>query len=111
MILVLTLSLLCGISQKQAAFALVVLKFIVDSLCDGRDMPLDHRMSLDDLPKDYRTLLNRFDLEPWLRSFVCCPSCFALYNDTTETLDLCDYRRAPDVPPCESNLFRSRMIR
>ncbi|KIK27013.1 hypothetical protein PISMIDRAFT_71029, partial [Pisolithus microcarpus 441] len=111
MILVLTLSLLCGISQKQASFALVVLKLIVHSLCDGRDMPLDHRASLDDLPKDYRTLLNRFDLEPRLRSFICCPSCFALYHDTPKTQDACDYRRAPDAPPCGSNLFRSRIIR
>ncbi|KAI6099080.1 hypothetical protein F5141DRAFT_960809, partial [Pisolithus sp. B1] len=66
---------------------------------------------LDNLPKDYRTLLNRFDLEPRLRSFICCLSCFTSYDDTPKTQDVCDYRRAPDVPPCGSNLFRSRMIR
>ncbi|KAI6107374.1 hypothetical protein EDD16DRAFT_1433494, partial [Pisolithus croceorrhizus] len=50
-------------------------------------------------------------LEPRLRSFICCPSCFPLYNDTSETPDLCHYRHALDVPPCKSNLFRLRTIR
>ena len=111
MILVLALSLLCGISQKQATFALAILKFIIDSLSDGRDMSISHRRSLDDLPNDYRTLLNRFDLEPRLRSYICCPSCFALYDDSPNAQDVCSHRRAVDLPSCGSNLFRSRAVK
>ena len=32
-----------------------------------------------EIPKDPRTLLTMYDLDPVTRTYICCPSCYALY--------------------------------
>jgi hypothetical protein len=109
--LVLSLSLFCGVSQKQATFALAILKLIVDWLTSVADIPGEQRQALQSIPKDYRTLLKHFDLDPRLRIYVCCPACFALYDDSSPLPDTCTFRKAPDQPPCAADLFKTRSIR
>ncbi|KAI6103708.1 hypothetical protein EDD16DRAFT_1493464 [Pisolithus croceorrhizus] len=110
MFLVLVLSLLCGVSRKQATFVLVTLKYIISwtrSSCTTSDQALD----LNAFPGDYRTLLRHFDLDPRLCSYVCCPSCFALYPDFSNAPDKCINRKAQNELPCGSALFRTKSIR
>ncbi|KAF9231763.1 hypothetical protein BU15DRAFT_7436, partial [Melanogaster broomeanus] len=109
--LVLALSLLCGISQRQASFTLAVLKLIMDWLVPLANLSEEHKAALKGIPRDYRTLLKRFDLDPRLRSYTCCPSCFALYKDSLHEPETCTYRKAPDQPPCGASLFRTKFIR
>ena len=38
-----------------------------------------------EIPKDPRTLLTIYDLDPVTRAYICCPSCYALYPYTMLT--------------------------
>ncbi|KAI5992857.1 hypothetical protein EDC04DRAFT_2910994 [Pisolithus marmoratus] len=110
MFLVLVLSLLCGISRKQATFVLITLKFIISWTSQSYSTP-NQAPDLNMFPRDYRTLLRHFDLDPHLRSYICCPSCFALYPDSSEVPDKCSNCKARDESPCGSALFRTKDIR
>lgn len=71
---------------------------------------------LDRLPKDPRTVLNRFDLDPRCSSFLQCPECYSLYpyNGTiTSTLpefDKCTHKPTPTSLPCDAPLWEERKI-
>jgi len=108
MFLVLVLTLLCGISCKQAGFTLVVLKQIIHWLSEGNEQP---EVDTAILPRDPRTLLQFFDLNPRLRAYTCCPSCFALYPDSASVPDNCTNKKAPAEPSCGTSLFRTKNIR
>ncbi|KAI6098652.1 hypothetical protein EDD16DRAFT_1498276 [Pisolithus croceorrhizus] len=110
MFLVLVLSLLCGISRKQATFVLITLKFII-SWTSQSFSTSDQVPDLNMFPRDYRTLLRHFDLDPHLHSYICCPSCFALYPDSSTAPDECSNCRAQNESPCGLALFRTKNIR
>ncbi|KAH7906045.1 hypothetical protein BJ138DRAFT_974158, partial [Hygrophoropsis aurantiaca] len=80
-LLVLILSLICGVAQKNCDFVLATLSFIIRSLVGSRELSAEDRVLLSSIPQDSRSLLNHFDLHPRLRFYVCCPSCFALYDE------------------------------
>jgi len=107
MFLVLVLTLLCGISRKQAGFTLVVLNQMIRWLGQNDEQSVNTTI----LPRDPRTLLQYFDLNPRLRSYTCCPSCFALYPDPAPTPDNCTNQKASGEPPCGTSLFRTKNIR
>ncbi|KIO05132.1 hypothetical protein M404DRAFT_9134 [Pisolithus tinctorius Marx 270] len=108
MFLVLVLTLLCGVSRKQAGFSLVVLKQMIHWLSGGSG---ETGVDTTILPRDPRTLLQFFDLNPRLRSYTCCPSCFALYPDSAPVPDNCTNQKASDEPSCDTSLFRTKTIR
>lgn len=58
------------------------------------------------VPKDLRTALKRFHLEPSLQTFVCCPQCFALYTPDAQGdfQNRCDYRTSSTSAPCGAEL-------
>lgn len=107
MFLVLVLTLLCGVSRKQAGFTLVVLNQMIHWLGQNDEQSVNTTT----LPRDPRTLLQYFDLNPRLRSYTCCPSCFALYSDSAPAPDNCTNQKATDEPPCGASLFRTKVIR
>lgn len=67
-------------------------------------------MLLDDIPRDPRTVLTRYNLEPVLDTYPCCPSCFALYP-ITSTPSLCIHKSVPTASPCGAKLVRTRNVR
>jgi Transposase family tnp2 len=60
------------VPRRGAAVLLAGMKSILNS-----DASL--RYLANEVPKDPRTLLTMYDLDPITRSYVCCPSCFSLY--------------------------------
>ncbi|KAI6127333.1 hypothetical protein F5141DRAFT_1210718 [Pisolithus sp. B1] len=63
MFLILVLSLLCGVSCKQATFVLITLKYIISWTCSSCTTS-DQAPDLNAFPGDYRTLLRHFNLDP-----------------------------------------------
>lgn len=66
---------------------------------------------LDELPRDIRTALKRFDIEPDVTYYACCPKCFATYapigdnKDDPEYPSICSHRDTPDQDECGHWLF------
>jgi len=107
--LILTLNLLCGISQAQSGFVSASLKFILSRVADASQLAPADRLSLLKFPRDYRTILNHFDLDPRLRFYVCCPSCCTLYDDV-DFPDACTFCEFPSSSPCSVRLKQERVI-
>lgn len=70
----------------------------------------------DKLPHDPRTVLNRFNLDPYCSSFLQCPVCYALYpytgtitSDSPE-IERCTHRPTPSSPTCNTTLWEERKI-
>ncbi|KAH7905903.1 hypothetical protein BJ138DRAFT_992708, partial [Hygrophoropsis aurantiaca] len=80
--LVIILSVICGLSREHCNFVLALLRSIIRCCVDRAGKLSLGKGLLDTIPKDSRTLFNHFDLDPRCRSFVCCPGCFALYDES-----------------------------
>lgn len=65
---------------------------------------------VDRLPVDIRTVVDRFQLDPHTRPYVCCPKCFALYPKES-CPQMCSHKPTTDSKPCGSALNRTRLIR
>ncbi|KAI6020329.1 hypothetical protein BKA83DRAFT_1527796 [Pisolithus microcarpus] len=100
--LILCLNLLCGISQAQSRFVSESLSFMLSHIINDIQAPEDRR-SLLKFPRDYRTILNHFDLDPHLQLYVCCPSCYTLYDDM-DFPDFCTFHDFPSSRPCSAKL-------
>lgn len=105
--LALTLSLLCKVSRKKCNYVLACLRFIIRRLLDKVKDPF---IRLDSIPRDIRTLLRRFDLDPVVTSYVCCPTCYCLYKETDQKVEFCAYKAFQNSDPCGSALFEVRSI-
>lgn len=109
--LILVLSLLCGVSRTRATFVLAVLRLIIKHLIGDSQLEyFPHDMLLDNVPKDPRTIYTYFDLQPRVRSYVCCPSCFALYEPGNTELKTCTELVTPETV-CGASLYATRRIR
>lgn len=70
------------------------------------------RDAYETIPKDPRTCLAALDLRPHTRKFICCPKCFALYEDDPSAPDTCQRKPIP-IPvgvPCGAKLWRKRTV-
>lgn len=63
------------------------------------------------LARDPRTILTAFDLDPSVREFICCPSCFALYPLSESVPRHCPYTSTKSSKSCDAKLWRKRTIR
>jgi len=111
LLLVLVLSLFCGVSRTKCTFVLIMLRFIIRQLVgdsDGDYFP--HDILLDNIPKDPRTVYTHFDLHPRVHTYVCCPKCFALYDHNSSTPQQCTNKPIPEST-CGVDLMISRRIR
>ncbi|EPS92492.1 hypothetical protein FOMPIDRAFT_7947, partial [Fomitopsis schrenkii] len=70
------LNLLCRVSRKKCDFVLAALRLMLSQLATRLG---DRSIGLAHLPSDVRSLLRRFDLDPDVTAYVCCPDCFCLY--------------------------------
>lgn len=71
---------------------------------------VDHEDRLwEYLVKDPETILNKFHLDPFTRSYVSCPQCFTLYDSSAP--DECTSKRTPTCNPCGAQLHKTRLIR
>jgi hypothetical protein len=70
------------------------------------------------LPDDPRTIVDKFDLDPRIISYLQCPSCYALYTYTgTATTchfpgvtENCTHRPTPESEPCGVPLWMDRRV-
>lgn len=58
---------------------------------DLDDMSFFDQLTLEELPQHIRTVFSKFQLDPKLMIFNCCPACFALYH-VGHTPPRCTYR-------------------
>ncbi|KAG1730195.1 hypothetical protein EDB19DRAFT_1641440, partial [Suillus lakei] len=61
---------------------------------------------------DSRTVLKRFHLDPKLKAYITCPSCFKLYDDNNNTPcpEYCTHSLLPGSPSCSTSLMRVHII-
>lgn len=108
--MVLVLNLLCRVSRKKCDFVLAALRLMLSQLATRLG---DRSIGLAHLPSDVRSLLRRFDLDPDVTAYVCCPDCFCLYDDRTAVPDLCTSTvfTATTSRQCGCPLFETRMLK
>ncbi|EGF98185.1 uncharacterized protein MELLADRAFT_69491 [Melampsora larici-populina 98AG31] len=58
---------------------------------DPEDLLFFDQLTLEELPRDIRTIISKFQLDPKLMVFNCCPTCFALYHPG-QTPPKCTYQ-------------------
>jgi hypothetical protein len=58
------------------------------------------------LPRDSRTVLEKFRLDPTTTTYVMCPECYALYP-LTVTEERCSHKPTEHSEPCGAPLLRS----
>jgi hypothetical protein len=108
--MVAVLHLLCGLSLAHSSFVLGCLRMILH-LSSGTNTGFGS--FADHLPKDTRTLLRDFDIEPSSIPFVCCPKCFSCYpigpNDAYP--ERCPYRATDTSSVCNRTLQKKRTIK
>lgn len=61
----------------------------------------------DGIPGSLKSVVALLGIKPSLRSFVCCPTCFACYGKDDHPL-ACTYHGAPDLPACGTALLTER---
>jgi hypothetical protein len=74
--------------------------------------------TIDLLPKDPRTVVNRMDLDPRTTSYLQCPACYALYpfpgtgfhHLPPDTVEFCAHRPTPKSTPCGAPLWKDRRV-
>lgn len=105
--------LLFGLPRRPCRILLVSLRMVVRlsaALYDAHSSLITTRPVWKDVHIDIASLVNRFDLNPYVRSYVCCPSCFSLYPDNTAPT-LCSHRETPGSQSCAAKLWRSRTVK
>src|ERR1700679_1057914 len=83
-----------------------------------RCMLLAHGQSEDSdkLPNDPRTILGRFNLDPYCSSYLQCPSCYALYTypgtitSNSPEFEKCTHKPTPSSPSCDTTLWEEHQL-
>lgn len=107
MLTVLLMHLVFHLSRRATMVMLMGMRCMLSSQGASHDI-------IDQVPKDPRTVLNRFNLDPRCSSLLQCPVCYALYpyNGTmtpaTGEIDRCSYKPTPSSPPCGVPLWEER---
>ncbi|KAI6158331.1 hypothetical protein EDD17DRAFT_1012728 [Pisolithus thermaeus] len=118
------LHVLAGLSRHHTNFLLSILEAVVvaavGKVTDGLQTFGGHHRIKDEInsltsgwPKDIRSALGLLHVDPELRQYICCPTCFSLYGPFPEhqTGDYqnipmdCSHRATPSSKPCGSQLF------
>ncbi|KAH6902207.1 hypothetical protein BKA70DRAFT_1229248 [Coprinopsis sp. MPI-PUGE-AT-0042] len=67
------------------------------------------------IPLTLQTVLNRFELDPVMKMYICCPQCFALKphssDETFQQQITCTALAAPSAQPCGAKLLMKRNFR
>ncbi|OBZ66279.1 hypothetical protein A0H81_13832 [Grifola frondosa] len=111
-ILVLLLHLVYGLPRRASRLLLVGLRCIIQltlKWAHGDLLPPDRHL-LSRMCRDPQTLITAFNLEPSVKSYICCPECYALYDDHSSTPTNCTYLATPTSVPCNAKLWRNRNL-
>ena len=101
------LHLMCGISLNDCGFFLPCIEAIVrmSARNDAPTPPSPLRFH-----RDPRTVLDALKLKPDVRTFACCPKCFALYSSGLEAPDFCSFKETTTSRTCNAPLTRSKTV-
>ncbi|OBZ65032.1 hypothetical protein A0H81_14995 [Grifola frondosa] len=111
-VLVLLLHLIYGLPKRASRVLLAGLRCIIRlSLKYGNNnLGVRDQRLLSQLARDPDTVLRAFNLDPSVASYICCPECYALYEDTTSAPSTCTFRSTAESAPCNAKLWRDRKI-
>lgn len=100
-IMVLSLYLLSGVSQKHCGFYLSLLQTQLNDFT--RPSAVSYPRTL---PLTIDTVVERAQITPKSKSYICCPKCFALYDpDSKNNIpQLCTFIEAPRGSECQGVL-------
>ena len=104
MLTVLLMHLVFHLSRRATMVMLVAMRCMLSSQGTNRDL-------IDQVPKDPRSILNHFDLDPWCSSLLQCPVCYALYpySGTVTSAEVetarCSYKPTPNSSSCDVPLW------
>ena len=114
-LIVTSLHLLCGVSLKHCAWLLAGLKCLSWLGLNYRTRGTSTHEILNEIPDDPRTVVGLLSLKPAVRSYVCCPKCFALYaiGDSKQSNypAVCTNRETPSSAECGRTLKKSHSIK
>ncbi|MBW0521501.1 hypothetical protein O181_061216 [Austropuccinia psidii MF-1] len=100
------LHLACGLSKLNCRKARDDLVEIVESV--SQRFGVDSSF-VSSTPQDVRTINKRLNLEASLERYLCCPTCFALYDIEIAPED-CGYQASSKSQPCGTRLFKSNAL-
>lgn len=121
------LHVLAGLSRHSTNFLLLILQSVVMAtigrVTDSLQKFGGHHWIKDEIdsltsgwPKDIRSALDLLHIDPELRQYICCPTCFSLYGPFPEhqkedyqNIPMhCAHRATPSSEPCGAHLFGKR---
>lgn len=121
-----TLYILAGLSRANSDFLLNALRLVVIAtgvLCSdkGALIPSHPSSSLPqtnplldpaEWPRDIRTAIQAFDLDPDTIHYACCKKCSSIYQprskDNPDYPDVCTFRETPGSEQCGARLLRKK---
>ena len=98
LILILVLQFLFNLSGRKSY---VVLAGLHDILRRANVPP----EQLEHIPRDSRTVLQKFRLDPFTVTYVMCPQCYALYP-LTITEETCIHKPTEQSDPCSAPILK-----
>jgi len=107
MLTVLLMHLVFHLSRRATMIMLVAMRCMLSSQDTACDL-------IDQIPKDLRSVLNPFNLNPCCSSLLQCPVCYALYPYSgtialaTGEIGCCSHKPTPSSPPCGVPLWEER---
>ena len=116
LLLVATAHLLCHLSIDHCSFILACLQATITATAQAAISTMssfDPTSLAKSIPSDVRTVVERLDLTPATRSFVCCPECFTCHPITNDAPypDRCTRQETPSSPRCNRPLQKTKLIK
>lgn len=99
-VLILVLRYIFNLSRRKTTVVLAGVRDILRLAGVSADQ-------LGEVPRDPRTALKRFNLDPVFRTYTICSDCYALYPISGTPMD-CTFRPTPGDSPCGQHLLCSR---
>lgn len=106
-LIITVIHLLCGVSLDQCNFLLAGLRLnlrLTLSMKSNIEANAIHAA----LPRDTRTIIDRMNLDPVYKSFVCCPKCFFTYDADQPYPDHCVNRDPSGTKECGRALRKKK---
>lgn len=102
------LNVMCNVSVHRCDdFVLPALKCILQEAQEEIGDPGECMDLADGIPGNIKDIMSLLNIEPSIRSLVCCATCFACYSKD-DSARSCIHRRAPDLPVCGRPLYTHR---
>lgn len=113
-ILVAAMHIVSGLSLRACNQLLFSLRLLINFMIEDFDASKGRgKLLAKAVPLDTRTILQRLALEPFYKTFICCPQCSTCYPDSGPDSypEFCSSKRALTQQTCGQRLQKSRNIR